>query len=650
RLLDAYLTRYAYSPGGKQLSAELHAIAQRAEARAFGGRGLSEKQELAVSLLRTIFNTAPESPAGLHAWDRFTTSHRFPQFLRPQVEVRWQPETDLLAPNGARPRVELKSTLWRFRSEKAEREWQNDNFRYGEPLELRLAPRGLNLEDLVQVNQPVNWELNAKTRESWRAAYEPRWKATVKLESGGWYYLLQELDGFKFFQPLRVVSFRLVTRMISGTGRPGIVMAIDPWTGEGVKGVQLRLTGTESRRVEEDDGAERPKQLPSDQPPSKPKVDEREARQVWIDLGVTDERGICSVQLPFERHLSEMEIEGRRGDERWRWELTNTFMQEDDSPRPEDAHKIKFDELDRERTVLITTDRPLYRPGQEVRYKAVMRDGAGRLVAQPEQPVKVEIRDIGGRLYHSAEHRWNEFGSLSGKWTLADEPYLGEYTISVAVRRPLDDDGGGLGGPRAFFRGGGGIFELEEPWHAYWSETFAVAAYRKPEFEVLIAGGKQPGTAEISAEYFVGGKLIDADVEWKVMLVDKIGADSAGGDWGVKTYEALAPLDDPRAWFYHGRIADEERAANLWNERVSGDLPYLRYARAKVGKPLAEGKGRTDANGKLAINWKATPAEQSVGKKVTIHATVRDASRLAVDGSLDLTGPKPRLKLEVGTE
>ena len=85
--------------------------------------------------------------------------------------------------------------------------------------------------------------------------------------------------------------------------------------------------------------------------------------------------------------------------------------------------------------VYITTDRPVYRPGQQVRYKEVWRNrDRGKLSVPDAGTVTVEIRDPDGRLVQSKEHEWNDACTLSGSFQLAKEPSLGEYRVVVDVK------------------------------------------------------------------------------------------------------------------------------------------------------------------------------------------------------------------------
>ena len=131
-------------------------------------------------------------------------------------------------------------------------------------------------------------------------------------------------------------------------------------------------------------------------------------------------------------------------------------------------------------SVYPVTDRPIYRPGQTVQYKAVIRTrtpaaapGGVSLKPLADKPVVVEVRDATDALLSRQTVTTNANGSLAGSFQLASEPTLGHWQTVIVL------------GERRYY----GAFDVE--------------AYRKPEMTVGVTFG---------AAHFLGGAKIPVDV------------------------------------------------------------------------------------------------------------------------------------------
>ena len=149
--------------------------------------------------------------------------------------------------------------------------------------------------------------------------------------------------------------------------------------------------------------------------------------------------------------------------------------------------------------VYTTTDRPIYRPGHKVLYKATVRErlesaDPGGFTYRPYagKKVLVEVRDPTDALITRHEATTNANGSLDGQLQLAAEPALGRWQVVLRI---------------GDFRSYAG---------------FEVAAYRKPEYSVSVSfplrhylgGSTIPVTIE--ARYYFGQPVADAAVEYQV--------------------------------------------------------------------------------------------------------------------------------------
>lgn len=152
-----------------------------------------------------------------------------------------------------------------------------------------------------------------------------------------------------------------------------------------------------------------------------------------------------------------------------------------------------IDEQYKQVKVFTVTDRPVYRPDQEVKFKFWV---ANAQFDQPDaspyagQSFVVEIHDARGEKVYTKSLVAGEFGGLEGSFKLPLGAALGQYQLNVVNH-------------------GGGSFRVEE--------------YKKPEFEVTIDAPSEPVklgdkiTAKISAKYYFGAPVTEARVKYKVL-------------------------------------------------------------------------------------------------------------------------------------
>ncbi len=148
---------------------------------------------------------------------------------------------------------------------------------------------------------------------------------------------------------------------------------------------------------------------------------------------------------------------------------------------------------DRWTTAYIYTDRPIYRPGHTVHFKALLRARPGteyRLPAQRE--VSVEIKDTEGQSAFRKTLAVSQMGTVHGEFNLAESAPLGYYSIELRAGESSSNGG----------------FEVEE--------------YKKPEYEVRVTPSKrrvlqgEATEAVIDARYFFGEPVANANVKYTV--------------------------------------------------------------------------------------------------------------------------------------
>ena len=149
----------------------------------------------------------------------------------------------------------------------------------------------------------------------------------------------------------------------------------------------------------------------------------------------------------------------------------------------------------------VQTDRPLYRPGQVVHWKAVLRETivAGNRYRTPvDEPVRAFLRGPDGNRIPLGTLRTGPFGTVDGSYQLSDAARHGEYQLEV-------DAGPASGGERSVGAVG-----------------FGVEAYRKPEFKLTVtpvAGSYVQGQtveATLAGDYFFGAPVAGARVRYTI--------------------------------------------------------------------------------------------------------------------------------------
>ncbi|MDD5219377.1 MAG: alpha-2-macroglobulin family protein, partial [Candidatus Bipolaricaulis sp.] len=206
----------------------------------------------------------------------------------------------------------------------------------------------------------------------------------------------------------------------------------------------------------------------------------------------------------------------------------------------------------------IDTDRPIYRAGQTVFFRAVLRGERDARYTLPDtRRAVVSIYNPYWELAYEEDLAIDALGVLSDQLALADDAPLGTYTARV----DFEDDS------------------------TY--TTFEVAAYRAPEFEVTVDADR-PEVAHgdliaitAHATYFFGAPVTDVAVEWSVL--------SSPYEFSPAQLERYTFSDTDDPW----------RCLGCWWWSPAPVVPIL------------EGSGRTDAAGALRVELPADIASRS---------------------------------------
>jgi hypothetical protein len=299
-------------------------------------------------------------------------------------------------------------------------------------------------------------------------------------------------------------------------------------------------------------------------------------KTIW--QGATSSDGLAAFDLPADLPGGDLRLVGRSGES---MAVASSYRGESE------AGPLR---------VYTYTDRPIYRPGQRVSFKSLIRELQGPAYKVPSRlDASVRVTDEKQNILYAASRSTNAFGSFHGGFDLPAAAVPGIYTLSVLVAGKTHE------------------------------ANFAVAEYRKPEFEVtvkpsadrVIRGDRLD--AVLQAEYFYGAPVPDAVVEYRVLR---------------------SPY-----WFVPADEAFDE------------DLFEPEYAEGEI---VLSARGRTDHQGRLAISVptaaepkkKHGPAALDIDEdaRLVLDVSVTDASRREATGSADVVVVQGQYRLDVSAD
>src|SRR5438477_285767 len=147
----------------------------------------------------------------------------------------------------------------------------------------------------------------------------------------------------------------------------------------------------------------------------------------------------------------------------------------------------------------VYTDRPIYRPGETVQWKGVVRsdDDAQYSLPPSGETYIVTITNARGQQMSQTTMKPNEFGSFAGSFLLPSDAATGSYSL--------------------------GLTDQVTQKFGFAGNSFLVAEFRKPEFEVGVGASKTAYAdgdtidASATASFFFGGALSGAGVDWSAL-------------------------------------------------------------------------------------------------------------------------------------
>ncbi len=260
-----------------------------------------------------------------------------------------------------------------------------------------------------------------------------------------------------------------------------------------------------------------------------------------------------------------------------------------------------YDEEYNQTRVYTITDRPVYRPGQKVHYKAWLRHAKYDMPETSEfagRGVAVEIYDAKNERVVNNSVTLDPYGGVEGELDLPEDASLGVWRLNIV------DMGGG---------------------------TFRVEEYKKPEFEVTVDAPAEPVMlgdrieAKIKAKYYFGSPVTQAKVKYKVMrsAADKPWYPARPWDW----------FYGPGYWWFahdyrwYPGFAEWGcfRPMPFWWPRAAGPPEIVAQREVEIGP-----------DGTLKVEIDTLPAKEIHPDKdheYTITAEVVDQSRRTIVGT-----------------
>lgn len=233
--------------------------------------------------------------------------------------------------------------------------------------------------------------------------------------------------------------------------------------------------------------------------------------------------------------------------------------------------------------VHIYTDRPIYRPGQTVYFKGIIRAEDDVNFSRPDLgQVRVTVRDTAYETLFDETVNLTPAGTFNGELALEEGAALGTYAIAVD------------------FPG------------RYFEQYFQVAAYRPPEFELTVDPAQtellrgEDVEATINANYFFGGPLAGAEITWNLL---------------AESYR----FDPPQLGGY--RFTDSD------DPYVCFDCWW--YYDDSVPQSLLSGAGTTDAGGQLPVTVAGPELEEVLATgsyRLTLEATATGPDNQVLSG------------------
>ena len=251
---------------------------------------------------------------------------------------------------------------------------------------------------------------------------------------------------------------------------------------------------------------------------------------------------------------------------------------------------ISNDQLAPEYYTYFYTDRPIYRPAQEVYFKGIVRQEKDYRFRLPDvKKVRVTVDDPNGNEIYNQELALSANGTFADKFMLGADIATGDFYLRAEL---LD-----VPGPE---------------WLRWANASFKVYEYRKPEYKLDLTSDRedyvngQTAKIDVQAAYFFGAPLKDAEIKWTLRAQD---------------YYFFLP---------------EEVAAKLAGSWFSfADEGYFCYWGCMGGSEVvSQGSAKADSSGKAALQLPLNISDKKMSQIYTLEVSVTDANHQSVSNRL----------------
>ncbi len=236
----------------------------------------------------------------------------------------------------------------------------------------------------------------------------------------------------------------------------------------------------------------------------------------------------------------------------------------------------------------IQSDRGIYRPGETVHFKGIVREievGAEPVVPGKSR-VAITVEDARGQSVYTAKKRLSRFGGFHFDLPLPEAASLGDYYVRATIK--------------------GQTFH----------ERFSVEEFRKVTYELKLRGAKRqtrlggPVRFDLGADYLFGAPVAGAKVNWSV----------------ERRAHDLEFADYPEYGF------------SDWAAR--GEDYWSRWDRSSYSSYLTDGEGKTDGKGKMSIRVRDPQLEFDGPQDYILNAQVTDETDQTVSKTTVVTAHK----------
>ena len=250
---------------------------------------------------------------------------------------------------------------------------------------------------------------------------------------------------------------------------------------------------------------------------------------------------------------------------------------------------------------LIQSDRGVYRPGETVHFKGLVREIAiGRAPSVPSgAPVAVTVSDSRGAKLFDKKLPVTRFGGFSFDLALGEEAVTGDYSVVATVKNQT-------------FR-----------------ESFQVEEFRKVQFEVDVKSPTRHGMLgdklqfQVQADFLFGAPVKDAPVKWQVQRRPHQLAFPAFPEYGFADYAGRGNY----YWFY---------------DRYGDGDEHLSF--------VSDGEGKTDARGVMSFGVRDTESKFEGPQDYLVRAVVTDESDQSVGKQVVVTAHPSQFYLGLHTQ